>query len=74
MNSIKYFVYLQFQNKNDFLAQPVEQLTLNQWVRSSILRGVTLVGKSWLIPDLPFFLPSKIPFKLSKHGLLHSSE
>ena len=42
MNSIKYFVYLQFQNKNDFLAQPVEQLTLNQWVRSSILRGVTL--------------------------------
>jgi hypothetical protein len=26
---------------NDFLAQPVEQLTLNQWVRGSIPRGVT---------------------------------
>jgi hypothetical protein len=37
-----FFVYLHPGNQtNDFLAQPVEQLTLNQWVRSSILRGVT---------------------------------
>ena len=27
--------------KNDLVAQPVEQLTLNQWVESSILSQVT---------------------------------
>jgi hypothetical protein len=29
------------KNKNDLVAQPVEQLTLNQWVESSILSQVT---------------------------------
>jgi hypothetical protein len=38
----KKFAYL--QPDNDLVAQPVEQLTLNQWVESSILSQVTIGG------------------------------
>jgi hypothetical protein len=34
-------IFEALKNKIDFVAQLVEQLTLNQRVRSSILRGVT---------------------------------
>ncbi|MDB5145200.1 MAG: hypothetical protein JWQ66_3913 [Mucilaginibacter sp.] len=34
-------VYLHPGKKYDLVAQPVEQLTLNQWVESSILSQVT---------------------------------
>ena len=34
--------YFAAQNKNDSVAQLVEQLTLNQWVESSNLSGVTI--------------------------------
>ena len=38
---LKIFSFLCIPNKNDLVAQPVEQLTLNQWVESSILSQVT---------------------------------
>ena|GEM_PF-6052950 len=40
--------------KNDLVAQPVEQLTLNQWVESSILSQVTLGDNIYLLA--PFFM------------------
>ena len=40
------FLYLNPNTKTDLVAQPVEQLTLNQWVESSILSQVTLIMKA----------------------------
>jgi hypothetical protein len=45
---IHFFASLQPLLKNDFVAQLVEQKTLNLWVVSSILTGVTLKTKRLL--------------------------
>src|SRR5690606_8182021 len=41
--------------KHDSVAQLVEQLTLNQWVESSSLSGVTQRGKAEISSFTPFF-------------------
>jgi hypothetical protein len=65
----KIFVYLQPGKKiNDLVAQPVEQLTLNQWVESSILSQVTEFQK-----PLPIALEAVFVFRLfSNTAFLHA--